>query len=53
MVERRPWSRRRRGCYPSCHGLSSKVMECAAADQMASDVECVVDGGMGGEKSLG
>ena len=52
MVQRRPWSCRR-GRHPSCYNVGAQIMECAAADQMALDVECVVDGGMKAKKSLG
>ena len=46
MVEEgRPWSCCRRR-HPGHHSLSAKVTKCAAADQMASDVEVIVDGGM-------
>ena len=46
MVQRRPRSCRRGRCSPGHHGLSAKVTECAAADQMAVDVEGIVDGGI-------
>ena len=29
------------------------MTECATTDEMALDVECVGDGGVGGEESLG
>ena len=52
MVQRRPSSCRRRG-QPGCHRVGPQMTECAAADQMALDVEVIIDGGMSGEKSLG
>ncbi len=52
MVQRRPWSCRRRR-HPSCHGVSSKGTKGAAADQMALDVKFIVDGGMKAKTSLG
>ena len=53
MVQRRPSSCRRRRHHPGCHRVGSQLTEGAAADQMALDVEVIVDGGMSGEKSLG
>ena len=53
MVQRRPSSCCRCRHHPGCHRVGSQMTECAAADQMALDVEVIVDGGMEAKKSLG
>jgi hypothetical protein len=50
VTRRRPMStlrsdRRRRG-LPCSHGLAAELSKCLAGDEMALDVEGVVDGGM-------
>jgi hypothetical protein len=37
---------------PRVHRFTAKLAKCSARDQMTLDIESVVDGGVGGEKSL-
>jgi transposase len=55
-VRSRPSARRSCGrgrCRPRRLGLGPELPEGGSADQMALDVEGIVDGGMGGEEPLG
>ena len=41
-----------RHCVPLLHRLGSEEAQCSAGDQMALNIERVVDGGMQGEEAL-
>jgi hypothetical protein len=45
--------RGRRSVPPLIHGFSSEEMKSASGDQVALNIECVVDGGVAGEETLG
>jgi len=49
---RMPLSCRSGRIPPLLHRLGAELSECATGDQMALRVEAVVDGGVGGQKSL-
>ena len=38
---------------PLIHGFRSEEMQSASGDQVALNIECVVDGGVAGEEALG